>query len=157
MLYRIKQFILAVFSRFTYEDKVFIEQYLNDKDKSLFEKLPTHEKKHCINVAKYVINHNKNVDKFIVKASLLHDIGKINSFLNPFFKGFIVILDKISEKFTRKLAFIKPVKVYYNHPQIGYDLYKNIDLNIANIIREHHNYNSTDYIINIIQEADNKN
>lgn len=157
MLYRIKQFILALFSRFTDEDREFIDLYLDNLDKTLFEKLPKHEKKHCINVAKYVISHNENIDNFIIRASLLHDIGKVDSFLNPFFKGIIVILDKISKNFTKKLSFIKPVRVFYNHPVIGYELYKNIDSDVAEIIKEHHNYDSKDYIINMIQEADNKN
>lgn len=157
MFYRVKQFFLAVFSNITREEEDFINKYLTVEDMSLFNKLPTHEKKHCVNVAKYVLENNSNANGFLVKAALLHDIGKINSGLNPIFKGVIVIMNAISEDLTRKLKFIKPVNVYYNHPDIGYEIYKNIDSEISNIIKNHHNYKSVDTAVKIIQEADCKN
>lgn len=156
MFYRVKQFFLAIFARLTKEDYDFINKYLDEKDKLLFNSLPTHEKKHCINVAIF-FRGNNNVDDKFIKAALLHDIGKRNSGLNPIFKGIIVIMNKISESATRKLQFIKPINVYYNHPYIGYELYKDIDEEIAYIIKNHHNYNCTDKIVKMLQEADCKN
>lgn len=157
MFYRIKQFFLAVFSKITKDEEEFLIKYLDEEDIILFNKLPTHEKKHCINVAKYVIENNDNISELTVKAALLHDIGKINSGLNPIFKGIIVIMNGISEKLTKKLQFIKPINVYYNHPVIGWEIYKSINSDIAYIIKNHHNYKSTDEIVKIIQEADCRN
>ncbi|KMT22418.1 HD domain-containing protein [Clostridium cylindrosporum] len=157
MLYRVKQFFLALFSKITNEDKEFINRYLNDEDKKIFNRLPTHEKKHSLNVARYVLNHNKGIDDFYIRASILHDIGKINSGLNPIFKGIIVILNSLSEELTRKMQFIKPISVYYNHPSIGGGIYRDIDRDISYIIENHHNYTITDPIIKMIQEADSKN
>lgn len=157
MFYRVKQFFLAMFAKITKEDEEFINRYLTKEDLNLFKKLPTHEKKHCINVAKYVINNNHNVSDFIIRATILHDIGKINSGLNPIFKSIIVIMNKVSEKLTRKLQFIKPIYVYYNHPYIGGEIYRGINKEIAYIVENHHNYKIDNDTIKMIQEADCNN
>lgn len=157
MFYRIKQFFSAVFARLSKEDIDFLNLHLSEEEMKIFSKLPTHEKKHSINVAHYIIENNRNISDFVIKAGILHDIGKINSHLNPFFKSIIVILDGISEDFTKKLKFIKPIKVYYEHPEIGFETYNDIDREIANLIKEHHNYNNQNPIVKIIQEADCKN
>ncbi|MEF9953012.1 MAG: HD domain-containing protein [Clostridium sp.] len=156
MFYRVGQFFKAIFSKITNEDRAFIDTYLTNEDKKLFNKLPTHEKKHSINVAKYVMNNN-NVNNKIIRAALLHDIGKINSGLNPFFKGAIVIMDGISTNLTKKLSFIKPVRVYYNHPAIGAEIYSNKDPFLGFIIENHHNYKCADVIVTMVREADCKN
>ncbi|MEG0372067.1 MAG: HD family phosphohydrolase [Clostridium sp.] len=157
MFYRVKQFFMAVFSKLDNDDKDFINRYLDRVDLEIFEKLPTHEKKHCINVARYVLDNNSGVGDFVIRASLLHDIGKVSSGLNPIFKGIIVIMNRISNKGTRSLRFIKPIRVYYNHPEIGGKIYSNIDSSIAYIIENHHNYNIKDSTIRMIQEADSNN
>ncbi|MEG0006314.1 MAG: HD family phosphohydrolase [Clostridium sp.] len=156
MFYRVGQFFKAIFSKLTDEDRGFINKYLLPSDRDIFNKLPTHEKKHSINVARYVMENN-NVDDNIIRATLLHDVGKINSGLNPFFKGAIVIMDGISPSITKKLNFIKPVRVYYNHPSIGGKIYRDRDEFVAFIIENHHNPKCCDPIVTMVREADCKN
>lgn len=160
MFYRIKQFLMGITAKTTIEDINFVKSYLNDKERELFFKLQIHEQVHSIKVARDVINisvKNNLYDIIIIKAALLHDIGKINSSLNIINKSIIILMDKFIPKITKKLMIIKPIYAYYNHPYIGskYLYFENED--IQYLVKNHHNYYLNDEKLKILQEADCRN
>ncbi|WP_461613575.1 hypothetical protein [Clostridium sp. Marseille-QA1073] len=92
-IYRVKQFFKAVTAKITDKDIEFINRYLEPFEIELFNKLKVYDKKHCINVAKDIINETKEISLLdnlnhneintLIKAGFLHDIGKLYKSLNP--------------------------------------------------------------------------
>jgi hypothetical protein len=160
MLYRVKQFLWGITAKLNDEDKEFINNYLNEYERKLFFSLPVYEQVHSLRVAKGVLKESKDkglYDVLIVKAALLHDIGKINSGLNLITKSIIVILDKLTSGRLKKLTGITPINVYYNHPEIAMSYLEDEDKNIKYLIRNHHNYSlNSDKRLKILQEIDSK-
>lgn len=167
--YRIKQFINAITAKMTKEDLIFIDKYLNDAEKELFNELSVYDKKHCINVAKHIQKEitkekfEKENKKFtydnLIKTALLHDIGKTYKSLNLMDKSILVLLDKFTKGSLKKYSNIKKVYVYYNHGEEGYKLLKNMDYdnNFLRVIRHHHNKDIDCPYVKIIKEFDDKN
>lgn len=160
--YRVKQFWWSLISSIDENDIKYLNIHLNETEKKLFMKLKKSEQKHCINVAKDVeqICFNKNIkcDK-LIKAALLHDIGKIKGKLNVFDKSIIVILDYISKGRLGRLKTIKKINVYYNHGEIGAEILKEYgyEQRFLYLIRNHHNKNiKNDEELEIIRRCDDK-
>ncbi|WP_373897205.1 HD domain-containing protein [Haloimpatiens sp. FM7315] len=164
MLYRIKQFLLAINSKITNEDKRFIKKYLNKDQLELFYKLKIHERKHAINVAKDVkrkcdLNNIKDKNTLVV-AALLHDIGKIEHNLTLVDKSTLVILDKLTRGNMKKYKKIKKIDIYYNHPYKGYKILEKIGENkeVLRLVKNHHNNDiKKDLLLEILRECDDKN
>jgi putative nucleotidyltransferase with HDIG domain len=163
-LYRVKQFFWSLTAKIDDKDNRFIDKYLNSYEKQLFRSLAIYEQKHCIKVAKDVLKEceSRNIkNEFLVKAALLHDIGKIYKKLNLAEKSIVVILDSISKGRLRRLKDIKKIDVYYNHAEKGYNILKNegsYEEEFLYLIKNHHN----DFIIgdknlDILRNCDSNN
>lgn len=159
-LYRIKQFYWAVTSKINSEDITFINSYLDKNEKNIFNKLSSYEQKHSINVAKDVMQISKGNEN-LIKAALLHDIGKIYKRLNPIEKSLIVILNKISKGKLKKFSNFKKIDIYYNHAEKGYNLlksYKKYDEKFLYLIKNHHNDKITgNKELDILKKCDSMN
>lgn len=163
-LYRVKQFYWSITSKINEDDIEIIDKYLDEKEKVLFKKLSAYEQKHSVNVAKDMIKASKenNIKKdYLIKAALLHDIGKIYKKINPIEKSILVILDNISKGKIKKYSGIKIIDVYYNHGDKGYKLLKDIgdyDERFLYLIKNHHNdYIKEDKELDLLKSCDNKN
>ena len=140
---RLRQFYRAITAKVTKEDMVLINKFLDKEEKALFFKMAIYEQKHCLYVASDINkkctceNINKDV---LIKAALLHDIGKINKPLTIIDRSILVILDKLSKGSLRKLSNIKKVDVYYNHASMGYEILKQFGYskNFLYLIKNHH-------------------
>lgn len=163
VMYRVKQFYLAITSKVEEEDKKFINLYLDKNELDLFNKLPIHEQTHSLRTAKSVKEEclKQNLDdKKLIKAALLHDIGKIQNNLNVIDKSIIVLLDKITKGKAKKLSNIKKIDTYYNHGEKGYNTLKKYisDKKILKLVKEHHNASIIDdKELQILRECDGKN
>jgi putative nucleotidyltransferase with HDIG domain len=163
-LYRIKQFYWSIVSKIDLKDKEFINKYLNEDEKNLFNKLATYEQKHSINVAEAVIKtceeNNINNEAF-VKAALLHDIGKTYKKLNPIEKSLMVMLHSISKGKLKRYNRFKKIDVYYNHGDKGYNMLKNTgnyNERFLYLVKNHHNnFIVGDKELDILRTCDNKN
>ena len=167
-MYRVKQFIWAVKSIFEKIDYNFVNKFLNEDERKLFNKLTKSDKHHSIRVSKeaiQILNEKSNyididVDR-VAKASLLHDIGKIEGSLNIFEKSTMVILNKVTNGKLKRYEHIKQIDIYYNHPKKGRDLLEKLDIydkEFLDSIRYHHEKNNSDNILlEIIKESDDKN
>lgn len=168
-LYRVKQFALSVTSKMTKDDEDFLKQYLNNEEIILFNKLSVDERKHSVRVARSVKDElalNMCTSKEtglqeddIIKASLLHDIGKITVRSNPIEKSIIVILDKITSGKLKNMTDNRKVKSYYNHGIIGYEMLKKYGYNeeFLELVRDHHIINSHgNKVLEILKYNDDK-
>lgn len=165
-LYRVKQFIWGFISLYKKVDYDFVAKYLSDDEIKAFKKLKNNDQHHCIRVCKDSLQYNKehsiNVDENILgKAALLHDIGKGICHLSLIEKSIIVILDKITKGKLKKYNNIKQINIYYNHPQIGYNMIRNLGYtkDILEVVRYHHNKDNikNNKMLQIVSYCDNKN
>ena len=161
MLYRIKQFLWAVFKKKDQNDIIFVEKYLNEKERRLFYSLPEYEQVHSIRVARGVLNKSLEEEKYdimLIKAALLHDIGKINGGLSVIKKSILVIIDKWFHNSLCKHCNIKAINTYYNHPRIALRYLYDENEYVKYLVSNHHNYNiKNDEKLLILQEADSEN
>ncbi|WP_138207501.1 HDIG domain-containing metalloprotein [Haloimpatiens lingqiaonensis] len=164
MVNRVKQFFLYFNYKIDENDREFVYKYLNKEQIELFEKLKVYEQKHCINVARDLVNHckelNINYNDELIVAALLHDIGKIECSLNLIDKSALVILDKISRGKIKKYEKNKKVDIYYNHPEKGYNILKKMGEKnrILFLVKNHHNNDiSNDLELSILKECDENN
>lgn len=162
MWQRIIQFWRAINAKINFEDKLFIEKYLNEQEQDLFFAMRIYDQRHVLNVAytaQKIIKteHILDIDeRLLIKACLLHDVGRTAQDICLFDKIMNVLLGKFlpqkskqwSEK-AQKLQSVFPrsfwqkrifaVFIYYNHAQLGAEKLKKIGLvEIANIIKYHH-------------------
>lgn len=164
--YRLKQFLWAVTAKVNKSDENFIQENLNDTEKNLFYRLSKSDQKHCLRVAykvKELCKESNLSDKILVKAALLHDIGKGQCSLGVIDKSLLVIADKILKGNLKKFKNIKKVNAYYNHAESGYEILKKYgyDEKFLNLIRNHHmrqdNLNVIDKELSILIKSDNEN
>ncbi|MCR3758849.1 HD domain-containing protein [Clostridium felsineum] len=154
---RINQFFKYVYSYVDDDDKLYIEKYLNSREKELFYKLSIHEQKHAVNVARDVDKRCSEED--MIKAALLHDIGKIYIKLNLIDKSILVILDFISKGKLKKFSKIKKVYCHYNHSYIGYCMLKELENEeVLFLVKNHHNNSIKDNAkLDILKKYDDEN
>lgn len=163
-LYRVKQFYWGVTAKINEKDKEFLNKYLSKRELHLFNQLNEYEKKHCVNTAMDVEAFclKKNIKgKMLVKAAILHDIGKITNKINLVEKSFMVVLDKVSkEKIKKYCNRNRIINCYYNHGDNGYKILKDYgyDEEFLYLIKNHHNnYIIGDKKLDIIRKFDNMN
>lgn len=162
MLYRLKQFYWGLTSRIKKSDKEFIEIYLNSQELDLFSLLNKNEQLHSIRTARDVkkLIKDKEDEYRLVRAALLHDIGKIEVSLTIIDKSFLVLLHRFTKGKLKKFIGIKKVDVYYNHPEKGYNILKNYldDERVLYLVRNHHNKEIVnDEELEILKKCDSKN
>ena len=102
-------------------------------------------------------------EEMLVKAGLLHDIGKSRQRINIIDKSIIVILNKLTSGKLRNIN-LKKIQCYYNHSEYSYEILKGLSKNIdevsdknineklinndfLEIVRNHHNENYGENIV----------
>lgn len=165
---RVNQFFRCLIARLNQDDKRIIEKYLSDKEQKLLYKLPVYDIKHCVNVASDVIKGEKeeellkkNIDfTELVRAALLHDIGKSIKPLNPIDKSLLVILNKITKGRIKKYEDkSRKIYIYFNHGKEGYKLLigNHYSEEFLNLIRDHHDYEIENQWLKILRKYDDMN
>ncbi|MBK1813417.1 HDIG domain-containing protein [Clostridium sp. YIM B02505] len=163
--YRVKQFWWAIICNFKRLDEDYINRYLEDHEKRLFDKLKNSDKHHCVRVSRDSLEIYEGIkgdlDQYqLAKAALLHDIGKSERPLNFIEKSIVVLLDKFTKGRIRKYNNIKILDIYYNHPKKGVEMLENYgyDDEFLQVIGNHHDKGYTNNtMLNIVKESDNKN
>lgn len=166
-IYRIRQFLWGLESYFKKIDNKYIDIFLDENEKQLFNKLRHNEKHHSIRVCKDAISIAKfkrnNIDiNRVGKAALLHDVGKGEYGLNLLEKSTLVILNKITRGKLKKFSHIRPIDIYYNHAEKGANIlkeFRSYDKEFLDSIRYHHLKSkvTNNELLNIIKESDDKN
>lgn len=165
---RIKQFIKCLFAKINEKDRKFINEYLDEKEKLLFYKLPVYDVKHSVNVAKDIFNNepiykldkiNINKDE-IIKSAILHDIGKLYNPLNPIDKSLLVLLNSFTKgKIKKYSGKSSKIYIFFNHGEEGYKMLsgKKYSNEFLYTIRNHHNYTEKSKWLDILRKYDDRN
>ena len=141
-MYRVKQFFQGLFAKVNNEDKDFIKRYLNEEE-NLFFQLRISEQYHSLKVA-YGCLQSQPENRMLIRAALLHDIGKIGSNLHLINKSLVVLIKKFKIDKGKLPSFLKKA-IYYKeeHPEIGYKLLLSysVDEPILELVKNHHVFN----------------
>ena len=162
-LYRVKQFYWSITAHVNAKDIEYLRKYLNEEEINIFNKLAVLDQKHSINVAMDIENscETKDINKnILIKAALLHDIGKSEYRSNVLNKTVMVLLDKITGSKIKKYKSIKMINIYYNHAEIGYNILKDqgYDEILLYLVKNHHNTEiKGNLYLDILKKSDSNN
>lgn len=153
MFKRVKQFYTALTEDFSFDDALYVRHYLDDREAVLFFYMGLLEQKHSVNTArtaeKLIKRATRPVDKnLLLKAALLHDIGKTRGSMKLWHKVACVVLGKFKPQKAKSMATFEQPKgslayalyVHYNHPRLGARKLENIgsDYRLCTLVRRHH-------------------
>lgn len=163
---RVKQFFLSFFSEIKDEDVNFVNTYLDEFEKNVFFKLKKNEQKHSVRVAKLVILISREKNEYnkikldrIIRAALLHDIGKSLKRINIIQKVFMVLVNKRFGERIRKMNRFEFVDSYYNHGELSYNILKDHikDNKLLFLIKNHHSNIKGDAELDLLRYCDDRN
>lgn len=154
---RSRQLFRALFSKMEPSDYRFVEEHLNVTEKRLFYNMEPSIQKHCVNVAYSILismsDSEESNSPFLIKAALLHDIGKSRGSIRLFDRVCFVMSIKLSPRFTlwmaqpRKNSWLPRIGqafyVHCYHGEIGASLAEKAGLSVEMIylIKNHHDRN----------------
>lgn len=165
---RVKQFYINVTDKMSKSDYDYVKSIITKDEFDLFNKLLKSEQKHSVRIAKYIENaiDNNLIDdseiinnkEKLIKAAVLHDVGKSKKTINVIDKSIIVILNKLTKGNLRNFKKSKKVQCYYNHSEYSYDMLNKInhDEILLDIIRNHHSETNDD-LTKFFKMVDDKN
>lgn len=163
-------------AKLTSQDTQLIDTYLDDSGKFLFYQMSRVDQHHALAVTRAIIEELKNASgsqdyDTLIKAALLHDVGKVQGDFTFFSRILVGLVKRISPTMRGKWAFTNPntlwEKVRYGfyvdliHPLRGAHMAKvfGIEPAIVEMIRHHHDPplkgQSSD--LALLQKADSKN
>ena len=132
MLQRINQFFQALNAKMEFSEVMYIREVLSENEARLFFTMSEVDQKHAFSVAKTAMSlarsERDNVNEvLLLRASLLHDIGKEAGDMTIMQRVFCVLfvaLDNKSalsyaDKDAIKGSFKRALYVYFHHPLLG--------------------------------------
>lgn len=139
MLARIKQGLTFIFGKYKSEWNIEVKKILTDKEFEVFNQMSEYDKIHSYKILKLVLEDNLLKDEEIFKKlALLHDCGKYHASLYRRMKK-VLIREKTLDR----------------HNEDSYKKLENINLELAELARDHHYY-SDDIYMQRFQELDDK-
>lgn len=174
MFRRIKQFILALDPKVTFSQTVYIQKILEKKHANLFFSMSQADQIHSLKVAETVerllSKSRENMDKeLLIRAALLHDIGKNKRYSDVWYKTACVLMDTFFKEYaqtvaienTEKFFLSKALYYYYNHPKIGAEKLRDVnnEEKLALLVEWHHDKSKQHLLLElkILQQADDLN
>lgn len=146
MLQRIRQFFRAVTARVNTRDDAFVRAHLPAAAQSLFYAMHRVDQCHAIRVAytaaQLATRERAALDRaLLLRAALLHDVGRRKGDLDLFGKVVAVLLTHFFPRRSRAWAAAgcRLLFVYYEHSAIGARLLERIGMiQEAALVRRHH-------------------
>ena len=139
MLARIKQGLTFIFGKYKSEWNIEVKKILTDKEFEVFNQMSEYDKIHSYKIVKLVFEDNLLRDEEIFKKlALLHDCGKYHASL-----------------YRRMKKVLIGEKTLDRHNEDSYKKLENINLELAELARDHHYY-SDDIYMQRFQELDDK-
>lgn len=139
MLARIKQGLTFIFGKYKSEWNIEVKKILTDKEFEVFNQMSEYDKIHSYKILKLVLEDNLLKDEEIFKKlALSHDCGKYHASL-----------------YRRMKKVLIGEKTLDRHNEDSYKKLENINLELAELARDHHYY-SDDIYMQRFQELDDK-
>ena len=137
---------------------------LSPSEIELWVNMGSVDRRHCISVAKNVEKILPN-DQVVIRAALLHDIGKSKASSSALFRVFATVISffitkKLAQDWMNSRALGREVGQYLCYPSVGAELLKlaGSDPFVCAWAHEHHfgqqNWTVDRYLGRILEEAD---
>lgn len=149
----LRRIFSGINGRLSAADLEFVDSYLDAGSKFLFFQMALIDQRHCLAVAREIIieaGYQKQLDMMVlVKAALLHDIGKVQGELNLISRIAVAVIRRIIPSFrerwgrdVQKRGFKIRYGLYVDriHPQRGAYMARifGVEEAVAELIRKHH-------------------
>lgn len=129
MLNRIRQFVQALGAQETFADQMYVRQALEPEEAGLFFAMTKLDRCHSLRVARDALRlaRGRGFDEqLLVKAALLHDVGKGGE-VPLWYKVGCVLLESLAPGYAQNLAdkdaprgsLRRALYVYFNHGALG--------------------------------------
>ncbi|WP_297598105.1 phosphohydrolase [uncultured Cetobacterium sp.] len=139
MISRLKQGLSCIFLNFDIENEKEIKNVLSYEEFNIFLQMSEYDKFHSFKVYSGVLKDKVLKDEVnYLKLALLHDCGKDDATL-----------------FRRVKKVLVGDKKLEQHPNIGFEKLKGINLEVATLCSKHHN-KDVDFKMSIFQKIDDK-
>ncbi len=123
--YRAWQFFQALSARLSEEDLRVLEENLTPEELAVFARMPLPDQRHSLDVYYTLLRQGKDHPD-LLKAALLHDIGKGEGDIRLWHRVAIVLIRAVFPKALRWLAvpdgWRRPFFVHYYHPLLGAEM-----------------------------------
>jgi hypothetical protein len=140
--------------------------HLLDTEVELWRRMPRADQRHAIGVARRTVALLDNdIERPVMAAALLHDVGKIDSGLGTYLRVMATLSAKIAGRETAELwvkstGLTRRIGLYLVHPKIGADLLGMAGSDAFTIAwtREHHldeeSWTVPKHLGSVLREAD---
>ena len=165
MLNRLRQVYFALTASITPSDHEFVRSLLTDKELIMFFGMDLVDQRHCIDVARTCLEILKqeprpaNLD-LLLKAALLHDVGKQAGDLNLWKRIMVVLTRRFCPSLFHRLALNprSPCHISLYHPQVGKEkcLLAGCPADLARLVGLHHS-SREGVELEILSLADHRN
>lgn len=179
MFQRVKQFICAITAKLYLTDEQYLAEYLTAAEQQLFRQMELPDQRHSLNVAytaQQLAKHSTGLRlRLLIRAALLHDVGRTKNDLSTANKIFDVLFSTIFPRFARQWGGSSMVRcgnyavervhhvlfIYYHHGQIGARRLQElgIETDIIEMVARHHQQPAGDEPaeLAILRQADQLN
>ena len=123
-------------------DDNFARRYLNSPEYILYAKMDSRDRHHACLVTKTLLNHHPEASSELVRAALLHDVGKSSSRYRPLHRIFVHLYTPTNIPPTPRYHGLKGAwQRHLYHSQYGSDLIRRHggDEKVAELVEKHHN------------------
>lgn len=126
LFYRVRQFWWAITARIREEDRALVARILPPEAQALFWRMTPGDQRHSLAVLRTLLAWGET-HPALLKAALLHDVGKAATPLTPWERALIVLGEALGAWSGRSGCFRWPilrrwtdrVRRYQAHPEIG--------------------------------------
>jgi hypothetical protein len=110
-------------------DVVWVTTVLNDRELTVWRRLPAHDRRHSIAVARRVeaaLAGTEHADRRWLEAALLHDVGKLDARLGVFGRVAATLAGalaghEIADAWSEKRGVTRRFGLYLRHAELGAD------------------------------------
>ena len=162
---RVKQVMAALTARIEMVDRQFVAYHLNIREAGLFWRMNTPDQKHALNVARTamelwnrLIKEQATADvglnpanrHLLLKAALLHDVGKVKGDISTIDKVLAVLADRFCSRAARRWSragrggaldnLRHAFYVYYHHAARSAAMLEEcgVETAVVDMVRRHH-------------------
>lgn len=163
--YRVWQFWSAMTAALSEEDEEVLRRNLTPQELARFKRMPLPDQRHSLDVY-YTLRRRGYTNPDLLKAALLHDIGKADGNLRIWHRVAIVLVRALWPPALKWLAVPQgwryPFYVHYYHPIRGAEMAQELGCSTVTVelIRRHQKelelppYEGTEELLKALQEVD---